>query len=287
MEKIIAHVIFAFVFSASVFAQSDAVRKLVDTEKAFARAAAEQGTRSAFLEFLADDGLIFNPNPTNGKEYWRARPESIALLSWNPTFADISSNGVLGYTTGDYEYRPKGKTDNPTAFGQYMTIWRRQPDGNFKAVIDFGISHAKPQTVETNWKSPSYVVRETDGNKSAAANTTNLFYDTAAEKGLSSAYKMFAAEDVRLLRDGNFPILGKANALAELKKDKSKITFDKRMTLQSTGDLAYALTSFKLTNGKQTTAKGNTLQIWKLRRDGKWQIVLDVANSIPIEQKQK
>ncbi|MDQ6788815.1 MAG: nuclear transport factor 2 family protein, partial [Acidobacteriota bacterium] len=109
-------------------AQSD-LNKIVETEKSFAQDAAEKGIRSAFLEFLADDGLVFNPNPTNGKEFWRSRPESIALLSWNPTFADISSNGILGYTTGDYEYRPKGKTDNPTAFGQYMTIWRRQADG--------------------------------------------------------------------------------------------------------------------------------------------------------------
>src|SRR5689334_7511762 len=81
------------------------LRKLVDTEQAFARAAAEKGTRAAFLEFLADDGIVFNPTEANGKLVWKARPESPALLAWNPAWADISSDGKLGYTTGGWEFR--------------------------------------------------------------------------------------------------------------------------------------------------------------------------------------
>ncbi|MDQ6788141.1 MAG: nuclear transport factor 2 family protein, partial [Acidobacteriota bacterium] len=165
----------------------------------------------------------------------------------------------------------------------YMTIWRRQADGNYKAVIDFGISHPKPETVETNWKSPSYIVKNAGENKPVASNAVNLFYDTAAEKGLSSAYKMFAADDVRLLRDEQFPILGKGNAVFETKKDKSKIDFGVKMTLQSAGDFAYALTTFEIKTREKTTAKGNSLQIWKLR-GGKWQIVLDVMNRIQTDK---
>lgn len=284
MEKI-AVLILVLLCLMNGFAQkNDSLEKLVATEKSFAKTADEKGTRAAFLEFLADDGLIFNPNPANGKEVWQSRGESIALLSWNPTFADISSNGVLGYTTGDWEFRPKGKTDQPNAFGQYMTIWRRQTDGNFKAVIDFGIKHEKPANVETNWKSPVYVVKEIGGEKSYAANTVNLFYDTAAAKGLSAAYKIFMADDVRFLRDGKFPIIGKQNALSDTKKEKSTIVFGKIMTLQSAGDFAYALTTFEQKDGKQIVSKGNTLQIWKLR-DGKWQIVLDVMNKVPDDKK--
>lgn len=279
MKKIFA-LFFGLLCLINVFAQkNNDLEKLVATEKNFAQTAAEKGMRSAFLEFLAGDGLIFNPNQTNGKQFWRARPESPALLSWSPNFADISSNGVLGYTTGDYEFRPKGKDDNPVAFGQYMTIWRKQSDGNFKAVIDFGISHPKPETVETNWKSPSYTEKESPENKSGAANAVNLFYDTAVSKGLNRAYKMFVADDIRFLRDGRFPILGKKNALAEI-KNKTKTIFGKQMTLQSAGDFAYALTSYETKEGEKTISKGNTLQIWKLR-GGKWRIVLDVLNSIP------
>ena len=40
-----------------------ALQKLVDTEYAFAAMAAEKNTRTAFLTFLADDGVVFGiPN---------------------------------------------------------------------------------------------------------------------------------------------------------------------------------------------------------------------------------
>ncbi len=101
--------ILIIVFCAtSIFAQSRVdLEKVVETEKAFARFADEKGIKPAFLEFLADDGVMFNPQQINGKELWLSRPESPALLSWYPVFADVSSNGVLGYTTGEGEYRPK------------------------------------------------------------------------------------------------------------------------------------------------------------------------------------
>ncbi len=125
-----------------------------------------------------------------------------------------------------------------------MTVWRRQADGNYKAVIDFGISHDKPASVETSWKSPNYVVKSVGENKPVASNAANSFFDAAAEKGLSNAYKTFAADDVRLLRDGRFPILGKENAISEAKKEKSKIAFGSRMTMQSAGDFAYRADDF-------------------------------------------
>jgi hypothetical protein len=40
---------------------------LVQMERDFARSAATKGTRDAFLEFIADDGILFQPAPINGK----------------------------------------------------------------------------------------------------------------------------------------------------------------------------------------------------------------------------
>ena len=131
-------------------AQSD-IQKLVDTEHAFAAAAAAKGTRSAFLEYLADDGLVFTPDSTNGKAFWTARTTSPSLLSWAPNYADISSNGILGYTTGNWEYRAKGKDDAPGAFGDFITLWLRQPDGRYRFVVDIGVSHDKPEKYSTEW----------------------------------------------------------------------------------------------------------------------------------------
>src|SRR5204863_1844536 len=129
---------------ASVPAQKESPRTenrraLVQMEHDFAKAAAANGTRAAFLEFLAEDGIIFQPGPVNGKKFWTARQTSKGLLSWEPVFADVSRAGDLGYTTGPWEYRPNGAGDRPAAFGQYFTIWKKQSNKSWKAVLDRGV----------------------------------------------------------------------------------------------------------------------------------------------------
>lgn len=198
--KILLILITAFC-AAGVCAQSKTdLEKIVETEKAFAKFAAEKGIKPAFLEFLADDGIMFLPAATNGKESWRARPESPALLSWYPVYADVSSNGVLGYTTGPGEYRPQGKSDTTVFYSEYVTVWRRQPDGNYKAVFDVGISHDKPLSSEPTWTSPKKAEKFSEETKPIAANAMSSFFDTAMTGGLSKAYKNFAATDARFLR---------------------------------------------------------------------------------------
>src|SRR5438552_11925803 len=106
------------------FAQKGDVRQanrlaIVEAERAFARAAATKGTRDAFLEFLADDGIIFQPGPVNGKQFWQARTPRKGLLSWEPIFADVSLAGDMGYTTVPSEFRPIVAGVKPAGCGQY------------------------------------------------------------------------------------------------------------------------------------------------------------------------
>src|ERR1041385_6183656 len=152
MSRTLLVLIFVFalaILSADLFAQNESVRTqnrraLVEMEHAFAKAAATKGTRDAFLEFLADDGVIFQPAPVNGKRFWTERQPRKGLLNWEPAFADVSRAGDLGYTTGPWEFRPNGPDDKPVAFGQYFTVWKKQSDGSWKAVLDRGVSTDKP-----------------------------------------------------------------------------------------------------------------------------------------------
>ncbi|HEX8367878.1 MAG TPA: nuclear transport factor 2 family protein [Pyrinomonadaceae bacterium] len=279
MKKIA--ILFLIIFSSvGAFAQSD-LQKLYDTEKAFERAAAEKGINQSFIEFSAPDGVCFNPRPVNCREYWKSRPASPAGLFWNPNFVDVSSNGALGYTTGNSIYRPKGKDDRDAYYGQYVTMWQRQPNGTYLAALDLGVSHDKPAGIETAWKSPEDSGRELNEKKFSAADASTAFFETATKQGLSKAYKAFLAEDARLLRDGKQPILGKQNASAEFKNDKTRIFFAKRSVFVGAADMAYVSNSYTIgdKSGKQIE-KGNFLQIWKLR-GGKWQIVLDAFLPIP------
>src|SRR4051812_7995004 len=83
-----------------------AIYQLVDTEHEFAARAARVGTKPAFLAFMTDDAVVFTPDRTNARQFWTKRqPKAGTLLSWAPNFADVSSSGALGYTTGNWEFR--------------------------------------------------------------------------------------------------------------------------------------------------------------------------------------
>ena len=269
---------------AGILAQSKAdLQKLVETEIAFAKTAEMKGTKAAFLEFLADEGIIFQPTEINGKQFWNARPDSPALLSWRPNWADISSDGKLGYTTGGWEYRVNGKTDEPSAFGEYVTIWQKQPDGKFKAVLDIGISHPKPAGAKYGWNFPRET--ETVQEKPQRAITLAQLTDIFSKILLSDGYFRYFADDVVVLRDGEMPMMGKTTAFLGLEKLDEK--FPQRSFLNFNGNISpvfgnmmYAHGVYQLTHEDKKISKWNFLQIWKYR-GGRWQIVLDIFNLIP------
>jgi hypothetical protein len=261
--------------SVSGFAQNADIQKLVEAEKAFAQLASEHGTKQAFLANMSDDAVVFTPDRTLAKPFWSARGENSSLLSWAPNFAAISSSGLIGYTTGNWEFRPKGKDDVPTGFGDFITVWQRQPNGQYKWLIDIGISHDKPAKYSTEWTTFADTTKETNENKSSAADSANRFFELASGEGLMKAYKQYAADDIRLYREGAFPAIGKGKIGDLVGKEKGKIAFAKRTSFLGSADLAYINNTYTLTQPDGKIEKGNFLQIWHLR-NGRWQIVLDI-----------
>jgi ketosteroid isomerase-like protein len=255
---------------------------LVATEKAFAQLAAEKGTKTGFLTYLADDGIIFSPTEVNGKLHWKGRAESPALLAWNPAWADVSFNGKLGYTTGGWEYRPKGKTDKPAAFGEYLTIWRKQPDGSYLAVLDIGISHP------TNSYSATAVCKmPVDAGKGRAAGSgvdNGIFTDIFSNTSMANGYFNYLADDAVILREGNLPLSGKKSAFIGLERiegefpDTSFLKFSAN-TSKVYGNMMYSWGVYSLTHKDKTVSRWNFVQVWK-HRAGKWQIVVDLFNKI-------
>jgi hypothetical protein len=100
---------------------------------------------------------------------------------------------------------------------------------------------------------------------------------------LSGAYKQFAAEDVRLLRDREPPILGKKKVVSETKHYVS-VTFPRKVALYQAADMAYTWNECKFNNSDEGIIEGNCLHIWKLR-DKKWWIVLGVFAPAPNDSK--
>ena len=267
------------------------LRALVDAEAAFAQAAATKGTRQAFLEFLDDDGVIFQPDPVNGKDFWRQREPRKGLLSWHPTYVDVSAAGDLGYTTGPFEFRPNYINDKPIAFGQYFTIWKKKKDGSWKAVLDRGISypHAAPTSENLKFASAASV-KTTKGVTGAQARAPILkaegdFQLMAARHGLRKAVDAFFASDVHVLRENSFPQFGKAVGAELAVGSLTNMTWRPVMAdLSESGDLGYSYGEYEAevvsTAASQVSTaapqKGVFVRMWKRQSTGDFKVVVDI-----------
>ena len=262
-------------------------RALVEMEHAFAKAAATKGTRDAFLEFLAGDGIIFQPGPVNGKKFWSERPSRKGLLSWEPIFADVSRAGDLGYTTGPWEFRPNGPDDQPIAFGQYFTIWKKQRDGSWKAVLDRGVASEKsfatkllqfPLHDEASTYDSKFNVAS---GRAALMKLEEDFSTLSVRKGATAAFDSYLAGDARVLRQNVAPAVGKENALVLISGSAGTLTWKRTMAdVSASGDLGYTYGPFDLKRGDAIIEHGSYVRVWK--KDGNvWRVVIDVMSPDP------
>jgi ketosteroid isomerase-like protein len=276
--RIVCGLVFVLLFWLNVSSQS-AAQKIYDTERAFEKMVAEKGIRAGFIEFLSADGVMFFPEAANARETWTKRAASPAALTWNPIRVGVSYNGVLAYSIGNSIYRPKGKDDANAFAGHYLSVWMRQSNGEYRAVLDAGINHDAPASVQTSWAAAMHGERNERGI--SAADSSVSFYQAADSGELNNAYKTFLADDAVVMRDGAQPFMGKNAALGYFKNSKGTVKFANRKSFIEAVDLAYVYAPYTVKdNSGLETERGNFVQVWRLR-GGKWQIVADLTVVIP------
>jgi len=116
---------------------------LLRTDREFSEASQAQGAAKAFADYMTEDAVML-PNGAHIVEGSERIKEFLdgdadSELTWEPLRAEVSASGDLGYTYGTYEYRA-ADADGKLAvgYGKYVSIWKRQPDGEWKWVLDTG-----------------------------------------------------------------------------------------------------------------------------------------------------
>jgi len=275
--------------SFTVSAQTP-VQQIVQTEHAFARMAAEKNTRDAFMAYIADDGLLFRPGAVNGKQWLLEHPVPASnkrpLLAWQPILAVVARAGDLGFTTGPWQARDDINDEKPSAYGQFVTVWKKQPDGSWKFVVDLGISH--PQAVlgpAKPWQPTGEKIEEkVDEVDVVAARNDLLEHDRTYAKatlneGLVKAFNSYASLEVRLYRNGSLPSHDRTTSAAALTSTKGQVVWTPIAADASrSGDLGYTHGTYEITDEtKKITERGSYVRIW--RGFGTyWRIVADVTN---------
>jgi len=299
MKKTLVLLLILTAFISSGLAQIDdparEVRSLVETERAFSAASVAHGIRDSFLAFLADDGIVFHPGPVNGKQSWGARAPVPGVLKWEPIYAYVSQAGDMGYDTGPWEYRRGSLQDEPVAFGNFVTVWKKQQDGTWKFVLDLGTENERPTQPAPAWQLPANFVMnvwkarsavDVQAESAAILDLEREFSQAAATKGLVKAYQDYVSSDIRLFRTGKFPSVGRDAALAVFTARPQTLVWQStKADVSRSGDLAYDYGTYELREaanaGAAQTESGNYVHIWKRQRGGKWKLVVDVQNPIP------
>ena len=273
--------------SFTVSAQTP-LQEMVQTEQAFSRMAAEKNTRDAFMEFIADDGLLFRPTAVNGKKWMNEHPvppsDKHPLLAWQPAFAGMSAAGDLGFTTGPWEFKEDVKDEKPVGYGHFVTLWKKQPDGKWRFVVDLGINHPMSGGPQTLWQPPEQKPPAKIRRVDVAIARRNLldwdrdYLNRSTKRGLVKTFMSYASPDVRLYRVGNLPFIGRtvsANALEAAKGQVSWTTVGGDVS--RSGDLGYTYGTYEVADATKVTEHGSYVRIWQ-NEGGVWRIVLDVAN---------
>lgn len=263
------------------------VADLVSAERRFSATSVEKGMRDAFVEFLADQAVLFRPLPVDGKKLWASRDSVPGTLIWEPSFAQVSASGDFGYTTGPWEFRSPAGASTPTVdYGHFISVWRRSDSSApWRVVVDIGVQHEKPEhglgtglraTAEA--PRPARKGESTDIDELDRALSERMF-----AKGAGVAIAEVAASDLVLNRDGFQPSIGIPAARDVFDGVKGGLRFESRgRGVASSQDLGYTYGIARLfAPGAQAPSdSGVYMHVWRREGGKKWKLALAVENRL-------
>jgi ketosteroid isomerase-like protein len=135
----------------------NSVDKLIKADKEFSQKSIKDGIASAFIAYADNDVILMRDKqfPIMGieelKEHYSKIKKGDAKLEWTPVKAEVAESKELGYTFGNWIYTDKDKEGNESkAYGNYVTIWKKQKDKSWKFVLDGGNTTPPPDTKTTD-----------------------------------------------------------------------------------------------------------------------------------------
>jgi ketosteroid isomerase-like protein len=123
---------------------ADFHQQLLDADRAFDLETAARGLDGWMVWFAPDARLNTLQGEIRGAAALRQHYSAMFArkefsIRWQPFFADSSKDGTLGYTLGTAVISWKDEAGvAQKRDGRYLTVWKRQPDGRWKAVTDMG-----------------------------------------------------------------------------------------------------------------------------------------------------
>jgi len=253
---------------------------LAASELAFAKRSVEQGMRAAFIEYFADDGINFAPDPGNTRARYRARPEAIEpfILDWHPAIAAVARAGDLGFTTGPYAITGRAPAVRELAQGMFFSVWRRQPDGDWRVIVDGGAPTRAPVPDAAFGEDPQPLI--SIAKAAGAAGQKTLFELEAqplfGEPAAANGYAALLADEARLVIGPAPPALGRDAIVALLAERQLKFRWETlAVGVSRSDDLGYSYGRLQVLGARDKTP-GHYVHVWMRDRGGHWRIVAEL-----------
>jgi ketosteroid isomerase-like protein len=119
----------------------DPEAQLLKADRAFSKMSEEEGVKNAFIKYIDSDGILLRPNQypiigADAVDFISQNEDSTFIMTWEPKGCTVAQSGELGYTYGVYTI--KLKRNNRIFQGTYVSVWKKQPDGQWRFVVDSG-----------------------------------------------------------------------------------------------------------------------------------------------------
>ena len=265
--------------AAPVMAAEPSAAQIEAAERAFAADGLALGIRDSFLKHMADDAIVFRPGPVSAKALYEKRKSSkTPQLQWWPRKVVIARSGDLGLSVGPWAINGKRG-------GYYATIWRKQPDGQWKWVYDGGAEADATTAPSPDMPAIQGLVTKTGATSPAAgfeaARRAETALAKAAENDAPKAYRAALPADAWLLgpegTEGLTP-----DALAERVDARPE-----RMILTLRGGGASAAGDLVWTHGEagwvdhqEIIQHAHYMHVWQRRPEG-WRLIFETLNTDP------
>nr|WP_275976080.1 nuclear transport factor 2 family protein [Geothrix oryzisoli] len=236
---------------------------VAEAERAFAADAVRRGTPAAFLAHLAADGLVFTPEPKNGRAHHGARKEDGSQLRWGPAFVEAAASGDFAVSTGPWSWRAKDGAE-PTAFGHFLSLWVRR-GGRWQVRLDIGVSHPAQEEAPLRLVLHGPPAASAPGPEAAWA-----AFDRTAGRDLAAALGEAGDPDLRIYRQGQAVRPGNLATLAAGEAGAAGWE-PLGAEVAASRDLA-----FRWGRRGRAGARSVVLQVWR-QADAGWRRAMDVA----------
>jgi ketosteroid isomerase-like protein len=260
------------------------LQTLVETERAFAKTATLKGLRDSFLEYFADDAIALTPGAVSAKDRLRAQPAvpfSVLEIVWEPRTGDVAASHDLGWLTGPSTIVDHSAPQPAPRHGNYLSVWRRQPDGRWRVFIDVGVRLPGPAPFAPGFVRTPMATRYTGNDGKEAATRALLDADRTLNEamgsaGVDKAYAERLTSASRLHRVGVLPVVGTTAIRSWLTEHAGAMTA--RVTAgeaSAAGDFGYTYGTYEMK--PPGGEAGAYVRVWMRDAAGKWLIVADVT----------